>query len=426
MVSPPDGHIQSTPTSLFRNEVVARRLERLEGNVFLGTPVAWQLISILLFFAVVGLAIFATTGTYARTAQVDGLIALNTGVSAAVSSRPGVVTAIAVEEGAHVRAGQLICTISAEEGLIGGAVASEEALRALAQQAIQLKSQRTMLLLAASADRARLLQQISGDEAEILSLRTQINDQKQLLANASRDFDNAKLIAVRGFVSKHDLDVREEAVLQRHQQVSQLEQLLAAKKASIASTEQAAMQSTSSGQAQADAAAASGAALSAQMEQMKLTHGYDVHAAVTGTVTGLTAKPGQAVVTGSQLAMIIPDGSTPIAELYVPTKAAGFLVPGQSVRLAIDSFPYEKFGTLRSTIRTISRASTVRPTSATSVGGEPANYYLVVAELEQPFMRAYGTKQRLTPGMALSARVVIERQSLVRWLFDPFYAVQSR
>ena len=421
-----DGHVQSAATILFREEVVTRRANRLEGDVFLSTPMGWQVISSTLFVAVVALAIFVTAGTYARAAQVGGSIALDTGVSAAVSSRPGVVTAVAVHDGERVRAGQLICTIGAEEGLIGGATASAEALKALAQQETQLQSQRAMLLLAADADRARLQQQISGDEAEIHSLRTQIVDQKRLLTTASRDFDNAKAIAERGFVSKHDLNVREETMLQRHQQVAQLEQLLSAKEASIASAEQAALQSSSSGRAQADAAGASRAALAAQMEQIKLARGYDVHAAVTGTVTGLTAKLGQSVTSGSQLAMIIPDGATPVAELYVPTKAAGFLVPGQSVRLAIDAFPYEKFGTLQSTIRSISRAATVRPAVASVGAGEPTSYYLAVAELNQPFMKAYGTRQRLTPGMALTARVVIERQSIIRWLFDPFYAVQGR
>jgi len=39
---------------------------------------------------------------------------------------------------------------------------------------------------------------------------------------------------------------------------------------------------------------------------------------------------------------------------------------------------------------------------------------------------AYGEAMPLQPGMLLKADVVFERRSLVRWLFDPIFAVARR
>ena len=39
---------------------------------------------------------------------------------------------------------------------------------------------------------------------------------------------------------------------------------------------------------------------------------------------------------------------------------------------------------------------------------------------------AYGQSHALQPGMLLTAEVVLDRQNLIRWLFDPLYAVSRK
>jgi membrane fusion protein len=39
---------------------------------------------------------------------------------------------------------------------------------------------------------------------------------------------------------------------------------------------------------------------------------------------------------------------------------------------------------------------------------------------------AFGRYQPLQPGMTLTARIVTEKRSLLRWLFEPIYAVRNR
>jgi membrane fusion protein len=119
--------------------------------------------------------------------------------------------------------------------------------------------------------------------------------------------------------------------------------------------------------------------------------------------------------------VIVPAGGRTRVELYVPTSAAGFLRSGQDVRLAVDAFPYEQFGTVDARITYIANAPVARQTVA---GVIPT--YLVNAELTEPFVRAFGRKQPLVAGMTLAARIITRRQTLLEWLFQPLFAVARR
>ncbi|MGH1559068.1 HlyD family efflux transporter periplasmic adaptor subunit [Caulobacter segnis] len=72
---------------------------------------------------------------------------------------------------------------------------------------------------------------------------------------------------------------------------------------------------------------------------------------------------GQAVAGGATLAVLTPAGSAMAAELYVPSRAAGFIRPGQKVRLMYQAFPTRPLAPGRGVIRTVSR-TVLNPTEA--------------------------------------------------------------
>lgn len=163
------------------------------------------------------------------------------------------------------------------------------------------------------------------------------------------------------------------------------------------------------------------AALTQKITEVELARGYTLTAPLDGVVTGLTARLGQTVAADQPLLMIVPRRARPRIELYVPTAAAGFMAPGQDVRLAIDAFPYQRFGTVVGSVAQISGAAMVRQGP-----NGPVPFYLAVVEIPQPWVRAFGRNQRLVPGMTLSARIVTEERSLLEWLFEPIFAVRNR
>jgi len=408
-------------SSLFRVEALRHRADRLQGNVNIALPLAWHAIGLLFLVIVVAAAIFLSTATYERVETVSGTIVPDKGVAAIVPSRAGLVQTILVSEGDRVKAGQRLAVIRADDNMIVGTTAADRIEGALNRQDSQLADQTKQLIGASIADRQRLKAQIDGDLAAIVALNSQISDQRELIASAEADYDSIKVVAARGYISKRDMEERRATILTRRQQLSQLQQAVSDKQAEIAQAQIAIIQSAASARAQTANVQSTREGLQQQQAQTELSRGFALTSPMDGVVTALTARPGQPAALGQQLMLVVPARSEPRVELYVPTAAAGFLAMGQEVRLSIDAYPYQTFGTLKARIIYVSKAAVAHQTRNTTA---PA--YLVVAAIPRPWMVTFGRRQPLLPGMTLSARIVTQKRSLIGWLFEPLFAVHNR
>ena len=409
------------PIPLFRAEVAAARKDRLHGDISLAVPMSWQAISFLLFAAVVVAAVFLASASYSQVENVGGAIVIDKGTAPIVATRPGVIATIGVRDGQEVAVGQVLARVRSEEDLAGGGTAPQRVISSLQEQDRQLGDQAAMILGAASAERSRLQETIVGAQQEIANLDQQISDQQQLVALAEAQFKQSQSVAAKGFISRRDLDSQEAMLLSRRQQLNQLRQSRAAKLASLADARRSIAEAASTAQAQSVAVQAQRTQLAQQSAQFEAAKGYALTSPVDGTVTALTARTGAPVSQGDALMTIVPKGGRTRVELYVPTSAAGFLRKGQEARLAIDAFPYQQFGTVAARITDISNA----PIAKQGPQG-PIAVYLVTAEIPHPFVRAFGREQPLMPGMALAARIITRRQTLLEWLFEPLFAVSRR
>jgi membrane fusion protein len=52
--------------------------------------------------------------------------------------------------------------------------------------------------------------------------------------------------------------------------------------------------------------------------------------------------------------------------------------------------------------------------------------YRVIVAVARQHMLAFGRPMPLSPGMALSADIVLEERSFVEWLFEPILAMRGR
>lgn len=63
-----------------------------------------------------------------------------------------------------------------------------------------------------------------------------------------------------------------------------------------------------------------------------------------GIATAVLADIGQTVDLSRPLLSSMPTDSVLLAELYVPSKAVGFIKPGDAVLVRYQAYPYQKFG----------------------------------------------------------------------------------
>lgn len=158
----------------------------------------------------------------------------------------------------------------------------------------------------------------------------------------------------------------------------------------------------------------------------KTAIGERIVSPVAGVIAAIPIDIGQTVSPGSTLFIMLPKGSRIQAELFVPARSIGFIRVGQEVSLQYQSFPFQRFGSAKGKITSISRtvlAPSDLPNSAVPLR-EPS--FRVKVALQKDYMLAYGHKQALEPGMSLTARIVVERESLIHWALDPLYAAGRR
>lgn len=407
---------------MFRNEALVKQRDRLAGDVAIAVPISWNSISYLIFGGLLAAFLFLSLASYSRVETALGTVTPDKGISTILPTRTGTVIELAVTEGQRVEAGDLLAQIRTEEDSGQGISSAEQIEQAIARQDASLASQIDATNAATSAQQSQLAAQQAGLRSEIGQIQSQITIQQNLIETAQADLDRAQQVAERGFISQRDLQVREETLLARQQGLSQLNQSLSAKRSALAESERSSAQIA----AQARATGANLAAARAQVGQQAASaagsRSYAIRAPIAGTVTALTARIGQSANAQTPLMTIVPAGSELQAELAVPSSAIGFVKEGQEVSLAVDAFPYQRFGTVKGKVLTVAESAL----SQQNANGTVVAIYPVRVKLNADAVTAFGRSEPLVSGMTLSARIVTEKQSLLEWLFEPLYAIRRR
>jgi membrane fusion protein len=407
---------------LFRKEVLERRADKLYGDLNIAIPLPWHAVGFLLLAILVTTLIFLFSANYARVEMVSGLIVPDKGIAIAVATRPGIVTQLLVKEGQAVEHGEALAHISSGETLTSGQNAPGQITASLQTQDARLLDQSIALAGASLAEQSKLSAQMSGVQQELGRLGEQIVVQGSLVSSAQKELELALVVATRGFISRRDMLVREEQLATRRQQLSQLEQSRASKISQLEETRRAIVQIAAQAKAQSANSKATREELARQQVDVSVTGGYVLIAPTNGVATAITAKVGQAVGPTTPVLAIVPKGSKLRVELSIPTTMIGFVSKGQEVKLSIDAFPYQQFGTLKARITSIPGA----PVPSSDAKGNAVPVYVAIAEMEAPYIMAFGKRQPLISGMTLSGRIITRKQSLFEWLFEPLYAVQRR
>ena len=406
---------------MFRQEVLDHRRNRLMGEVVIAIPPSWQLIGLLFFVLTVAVVIFLAAASYSRFETVQGVIIPDRGVAAIIPSRAGVVAEIYVREGALVEPGDRLLEIRADEGGPNDLSSAARIAAAVSEQDVRLAAQMDALGTSLDAQLGQITVQMRGLDSEIDQIDAQIELQRGLMESARQSLEGAQQVAERGFLSRSDLRAREDVLMDRQQGLSQLIQARNSKIAQRTEIDRSVAQIRSQNASQQAALAAARSEVAQQAANVDGSRSYSISAPIAGRVTAIVAKLGSAIDSRASVMTVVPVGAKMQADLMVPPSAIGFIRPGQEVRLAIDSFPYQKFGTISGSISSVAKS----PVSITSTEGI-LSAYPVTVNLPRETIFAFGRDEPLLPGMTLSARIMIQRQSLLEWLFEPLFAVRRR
>jgi len=412
-------------SELFRREAVHHATRRLEGAVVLATPVSVRTLGVFLAAVIFAAVAFAAHASYARKATVIGYLAPDQGMIRATSQMPGTLQSVMVREGDTVKGGDHIAVLGLSTETAAGNVGEVVSKGLLSETAAgRLKAESRLAQLEVERDQTNA--RLTKAEVELKQAAMQISLQEQRLELARGEVKRGEEIAAKGFLARREVDARRSAALtveqelagQRRQQAG-IERDIGDIKARLASIPL----EIDAARAEAQTAEAALTQRRAESEARRLQF---VTAPVGGRIAALPVTVGQSIGTGGTVAVIIPEGGKLEAELLAPSRSIGFVKAGQEVALSLQAFPYQRFGTVPGTIRSVS--STVLGPAEVGFQGlkvdEPV--FRIRVTLSREVMQAYGQVIPMQPGMLVSAEIVFDRRSLLGWLFDPIYAVRQR
>lgn len=391
---------------------------RQMGDVFLSSPLSFWSITILVTIIILGLLILVILGDYSRKERVEGLLIPSKGLVRIIPPNDKSFSEIYVSTGDYVEIGTPLIKMQDNTILEDGHQVAATLLEQMEREKINLEKQYTELPLQFSLKRKRLETQKIELQSEADRFVDQIEIQKRAVQLEENIFIKMSGLRKDEAASELEASTAESRFLTASQKLNMLvntrEKILSAIKDVDALLELLPVEQSDS-LAQIESRRIS---LEQNITRTDAGGSLIVSSPVAGIIAAITARKGQYATKKKSAISILPTGGKLQAELYVPTRAIGFVNEGQPVRLLYDAFPYQKFGVQHGKIAEISK-TVVHNTDLEFGAGINEPVFLVTVNLDQQDFSISGELIPLQAGMALSADIILEDRKIWEWAFEP-------
>jgi membrane fusion protein len=410
---------------LFRQEAIDAQREKLLGAVSVARPVPWWVFTALASASAVALLLFVFLSESTRRERVDGFLALDAGAARLSAPETGTLAELMVREGEEVAEGAPVARLSLERSTSTGASSGELIQRELQERASSLTREIEQERVLAEQQAAQTRIRIANLENELRQFDTEIRTQATRVAAARADMQRAADLQKDGFYSESKISELRNALLDQQvkeqslmRQRSTTERELSNARAELPTIETRARQA-------ADRLARAKSEVQQGIVQEQAKREVVIRAPFAGIVTNIAPARGDTLPAEAPIAVIVPKGSGLHAQLLVPTRAIGFVQPGNEVVLRYEAFPFQRFGHYRGTVQSISRTVWSQGERLGPLAvKEPV--YRIDVKLDQQTVIASGQAFALRPGMLVNADLLLEKRTVFEWVFEPVLELRAR
>ncbi|MEP7070378.1 MAG: HlyD family efflux transporter periplasmic adaptor subunit [Usitatibacter sp.] len=414
------------PRQLFRQEAIDAQREKFLGEATIARPVPGWVFTLLAAGVAFLLIAVALWGQYTRRERVEGYLALDTGAARVLIPDSGRVTELLIKEGDEVKSGDAMAKVSLDRATGAGASTSE---------AVAAEMQNRRAILAKEQDQWRdlgtqqveqLRRRVRDLEGELTQIDREMKLQEVRIKSAREQLERYQgLAGEKKFVSEALVKQKQDEVTDQEIKLQTLRRQRGQVDRDLASArmDEPAIQMRS--RAQVEQVSRQISELQEGMAQNESKRETVIRAPMAGIVTNIAVNQGQSIAADSPFAVVLPKGTGMHVELLVPTRAIGFIKPGQEVVLRYEAFPYERFGQYPGRVSDIGRSvwtqgERIGPLSAK----EPV--YRVDVKLDRQSVSFSDQEFALRPGMLVNADLLLEKRTLLEWIFEPVMQLKSR
>jgi len=411
----------------FRPEVRAEQERASLGTIVMIRPLSYAALTLAAVVVATAVITYLFFADYAKKAPLAGTLVPASGAIRVFAMQSGLVRGRPVREGERVSAGEELLRLvdvraTRQDGPVG-----EATIAIAARRSTDTRRQREQTRAALRSERETYLQRISGLEAERVELDGEldaIRAREWLAQDTLRRFDELERL---GFVSPAQRQQKAQESLEHRTRRHAASRARLALDREIAGLRLSLTEIEARSRAQISALDAQLAGLDQELLDRRAGAEAVVTAPAAGTVAALLVESGQVVGSGAILLTLLPEGSPLQAHLFAPSRAVGFIRAGQDVLLRYPAFPYQKFGSQRARVLSVSR-SALAPAELgfTPPDGSREPLYRVKVALDRQTVRAYGRIEPLQAGMQVEADVILDRRRLIEWVFEPLLSLAGR
>lgn len=417
------------------------------------TPVSpasrWTMRLIIALFCIA--LLWACIGKVDIVAVAPGKIVPSGRTKVIQSAETAVVKRILVEDGQEVKAGQLLVELDstgaqadvskAGDALINARLAQLR-LDAIAQalktgQAPQMQPDETLPkarwqseqylasseYIAFQQKRENLQAGIAQRRAEISTIQSMLGPMAETVTIArTREADYEKLIQGQ-YVGRHDYLLRQQERIAAEQNLaSQRSRLHEAQAALRGSQEQLDVLAAEFKEQTLTQLRQANEQLQQYAPEVKRTEQRDkqlaLRAPVDGTVQQLAIHTVGGVVTPAQALMaVVPKGDQVEVEATVLNKDIGFIRPGQTATIKVESFPYTRYGYLTGEVVSVS--------SDAAQDEKMGLVFPARVRIAENELNVEGVPVRVTAGMGLSVEIKTGVRRIISYVLSPLQRMKN-
>jgi len=371
-------------------------------------------------------------------------------------SEAGIVREIAINEGQHVEAGQILVRMDAN---------LSDADSKTIQQSLQLKSLELRRikaelngtsLKAESSDEPALFLRINNEyQSNIRALADSLSTERASMQKAREDLSASMEIQHKLEQTLPNYQAQEAAydklgkvgfagnlmVLDKQRERIEKEQDLRAQqynaqslKSSIIQSEKrmAQIQSSYRQKLEAEHVATFSDYQRLEQEWAKQAHKnslLELKAPQAGIIKDLaTHTPGTVVSPGTVLMTLVPNNEALQAEVWLKNEDAGFVRQGQEVKIKLSAYPFQKYGMVDGKVLQVSADATDKSngnpnTNNSQASNDSSNNsqlaYRTLIQLSTQTLEIDKDKLHLAPGMQVAAEIKLADQTVMEYLLSP-------
>ncbi|MEQ1549488.1 MAG: HlyD family efflux transporter periplasmic adaptor subunit [Chakrabartia sp.] len=420
----------ANPMTLFRQQAAAAQQVKWQGEIVMIRPLSFTLLTAFAVLLASIVCAFLTWGTYTKRSTVIGQLTPDTGLLKIYVPQAGIVLEKKVTEGQAVKAGDILYVLSSERqsSRLGDTQASISNQVELRQASLRDELQKTRSLQ--QEERAGLVKKIAALNNELSQLASQSEGQLSRVNLSKESVARYQGLLAQDYISQEQLQQKQEELLDQQARLQSLgrDRISIGRELSAQQSELAGLALKHQNQlAQIERLLSStGQELTESEAKRRLV----ITAPQAGTATAVIAEVGQSMDGSRPLVSIVPNGATLRADLYAPSRAIGFVKPGDKVLIRYQAYPYQKFGhqagVVDSVAKTALPSNELNGLASPPSGNASEALYRVTVKLAAQTVNAYGKPQSLQAGMLLDADVLQEQRRLYEWVLEPLFSLSGK